>query len=357
VIVARWVERLGWVVCGLAVVFGVFAFTSKPIGDDLANYLVNAQLIVEGRSPYLIPTRGCPTPIGCLANPPPALLLFVPFLVIEMPTAESLLAAAYTCLAVAVGALLVAPLPRSLRPWTAACIALYFPLLLELNLLNTNLVTLALALTAWALRDRPGPAGVSFAAAAGLKLLGAPLTFFYAGARRWRQLASGAATLGAIGVATAPWVGGYWGDWLPTLFWRVASTDMLGIRPVGLSSTPAFLALAAAAIGVILAAGIASWHSPGRASDLHALALAATPLFATFISYPSLIMALPLFAAVTRSLAPRPLLLALPLAAWLAVEMPLGMEAWRFGGLLGIIALGAVLFLPPLTMAAPRAGI
>jgi hypothetical protein len=96
----------------------------------------------------------------------------------------------------------------------------------------------------------------------------------------------------------------------------------------------------------MVAAGIGARRVPAHAADLHALALAAIPLFARWLVYPNLVLALPLFAAVTRALAPRPILLVLPAGAWLLVQMPLGMEAWRFAGLVAIVCIGAAVFLP-----------
>jgi hypothetical protein len=344
---ARWIERAGWVVCGLAIAFAILAFTSRPIGHDLAYYLHSAQALVDGRSPYVGSRPACEAPVGCFPYPPPGLLLYVPLLGSPFGPTASLLAAAYTAIAVAVGAMLIAPLPRALRPWVGTAVALFFPLLLELNLLNMNLLTLALALGAWALRDRPVPGGIALAAAAGLKVVGAPLVLFYAAAGRWRQLAWTGATLALIALASAPWVGSLWDEAIGAILWRGTTADVIGIRPGPLRGTVAYVVLAAASAAVIVAAGIAARRSHRDAGDLHALALASIPLLAHLIQYPVLLMTLPLLAAEARALSSRPALLVLPGVAWLAMQMPLGMEAWRFGGLLLTVALGVWLFLRP----------
>jgi hypothetical protein len=118
-----------------------------------------------------------------------------------------------------------------------------------------------------------------------------------------------------------------------------------GIRPEALGSTAAYLALAGAGVATLLAAGIVARGARALADDCHALALASAPLLAYGITYPFLVLSLPLLVATMTPLASRPALLALPLGAWLAMEMPLGSEPWRFGGYIATVVLGAILFL------------
>jgi arabinofuranan 3-O-arabinosyltransferase len=342
---ARWIERAGWVVFGLAAVFGILAFTGRPVGFDLAFYLDAARAIVEGRSPYESALAICEGRSGCFPYPPSTALLFVPLLAVPPSVATWSVVALLTGIAAALGAILVLPLPRAVRPWVATAIALFFPLLLELNLANLNLLTMALALVAWARRDRPLSAGVLLAAAVGLKMLAAPLLLFYLAAGRWRHVAWAAATGMIVIVATVPWIGRYWAELIPAVVWRSTSADVLGIRPEALRGTTGYLALAAAGMAILVAAGLGARRSAHRAREMHALALAATPLLAYGLTYPFLVLALPLLVAVTHAVTPRPALLILPGIAWLAMQMPLGMEAWRFGGLLLTIALGVWLFL------------
>jgi hypothetical protein len=255
----------------------------------------------------------------------------------------------YAAITFVVGAFLVAPLPRGLRPWTGAAVALFFPLLLELNILNMNLLTLALALGAWAMRDRPAIGGILLAGAAGAKMLGAPILLFYVAARRWRQLAWTAATFLVVAIATAPWVGHLWPVAIEAIRWR-ATNEVTGggIRPEAFRGTLGYVAVAVVACGVIIASGIASRSAPPRrAADLHALALASAPLLAHLIHYPALVLGLPLLVATVRALSARHALLALPAAAWLAMEMPVHDQGWRFGGYVATIALGVALFLVP----------
>lgn len=328
---------------GLACVFAVFAFTYRAFGFDLEIYLRAAEAVVAGRSPYL--PAGAPAcwVIGCFLYPPPTALLFTPLLLLPHELAIVVVVAALGGVAAAMAAFLIAPLPRAVRPWAAAATVTFFPLLLEVNVANLNLVTAALALLAWSWRDKPARGGIALSAALGLKLLAGALVLFYVAAHRWRPLAWAAAIAAAVVVVTWPIVGAYWPASANVIFHRVADLDA-GFRP---TATPGPLGQAATifiAVAVAVFAGIGARRSPASANDLHALALAAAPLVADAVDYTFLVLALPLLAALSRTVARTPPLLALPLAAWLAMESA-DLSA-RYIGLFAALGLGIVLFLP-----------
>ena len=349
----RLIEDAGWIAFGLAALFAVAALVMSPLGFDLRVYLEAARHVAAGRSPYAPPDSDrCRDP-GCFYYPPPVALLFVPLTGIPFPIATMAGVAFLGGSAAVLATIALARSPRVLRPWAAISIVLFFPLLLDIRIVNLDTLTTTLALLAWRLRDRPVRGGVVLAAAVGLKLVAAPVVLFYVAARRWRQLAWAAAATALVAVVTAPWVGPYWLDFI------AAASDRSAIPGIGaeaLGSTPAYLALPGVGVAILLAAGIAARGARDRADDGHALALASAPLLAYGITYPFLVLALPLLVATMAALASRPALLALPLGAWLAMEAPLGSELWRFGGYIATLVLGAVLFLPTVARRPRSAG-
>lgn len=320
-------------------------YTVRPLGFDLHVYLEAARAVASGRSPYLAPDAPECSTTGCFLYPPPVAVIFIPLLALPPDVAIWTVVALLTGLAAAVCTVLVAPLPRSVRPWAATSFVLFIPLLLELGLGNVNLVTMALALAAWASRDRPVRGGVLLALAVGLKLLVGTLVLFYIAAGRWRQVAWAATAVILAALATAPWVGTYWPEFVPVLA-RQATGNVGGIRSETFGGA-GHVAAAMVAVAVAVSAGLGARRSADHARDLHGLALAAAPLIASGIYYTFLVLTLPLLAALTRALAPRPALLALPALAWLAMEMPPGSDALRSSGLLATVALGTLLFLRP----------
>lgn len=338
---------VGWVVCGLAIAFSAAVLALRPTGEDLRFYIASAAELATGGSPYRAPNPICDDRFGCFPYPPPSLLPYVVLGAVPFGIASTLLAAAYVAVAVAIVGMGVRRLPPHLRPWVAAALAVFFPLVLELSLLNMNLLTVGLALAAWRLRDRPGTSGALLAAAAGAKVLGAPLLGFYVAARRWPHLAWAVVAGVVVALVTAPLIGHLWPDALNAILWRTTTEDVAGIRPLEMKGAVPHLVTALGAAAIIVASGIATRRSPNDASDLHSLALAAIPLLAQLIQYPNLVLLIPLLLALARRLSARPVLLALPALAWLAIQMPIGMEWWRFGGLVATVALGVVFVLFP----------
>ena len=341
----RWTERAGWIAFGFAAVAALFAFTVRPVGYDVRAYLIAARALVDGRPLYLAPDAPLVLDLGVFLYPPPVALVFVPFLALPAEAATWTVIALLVGVAAALGAVLLAPLPRDVRPWAAAAIALFFPLLLELNVGNMDLVTVALVLGAWALRDRPVRGGALLAVAVGLKLVAGAVVVFYAAAGRWRQLGWAALTALAITVITLPWLAGAWRDYIGLLarMWTSAiSSEAIDIRPDALRGTVELvLPLAGAALAV--AVGLAARRSRAE-SDLHRLALAGAPLVAPAIWYTYLLLALPLLVAEVRALAGRPLLLVLPLIVYAFMEGPLEQKDLRFVGLVACLVLGVGLF-------------
>ena len=337
----RWVERAGWVALGLACVSATFAITVRPVGFDLSVYMEAARAVANGRSPYVPASSGACAEAGCFLYPPVVALVFLPLLALPREIAVWGFVALSAGLAAAVATFLIAPLPRPARPWAAAMAAGFFPLLLDLNLGNVNLLTAALALAAWSARERPARGGALLAAAVGIKLLAAPILLFYAAAGQGRTLAWAAAWTLFVELVTAKRVGRYWGAELGAIADQTLRTGG-GIRSGPLEGTVGQIATIVLAAIVMVAAGAAARRPQGRGADLHALALATCPLAASAIYYTFLVLGLPLLAAIARSLASRPVLLVLPGTAWLAMEAqePL----WRSAGLLGAIALGLALF-------------
>jgi hypothetical protein len=335
----RWFESAGWVVLGLAVIVATFAITVRPVGFDLFFYLEAARALVDGRSPY-VPTSPACADLTCFPYLPPVALAFVPLLALPREVAVWGFVALLTGVAAALTAVLLAPLPRALRPWAAAMTATFFPLLLELNLANLDLLTAAFAVAAWSVRDRPARAGALLAIAIGMKLLAAPLLVFYAAAGRWRMIAWAAAWSALVALATAPWVAPYWREAVDVIAYRIRGEG--GIRTGWLATLEGYVATTMLVLIVTIAAGRSARGRATDADGLHALALAACPFVASRIHYTYLVLELPLLAALAEAFAPRPLLLAMPAAAWLAIETP--DPAWRAIGTLGAILLGAAVF-------------
>lgn len=329
-----WVERTGWVVAGLALVFSVLAVAlSRPLGTDAVVYRIVGTYVTEGRSPY-----------PGFQYPPPAALAFVPMALAPEPVAVWIFEIVLVAVCVAVAGVLVSPLPRPLRPWCVVLLALFFPLLLDLSLGNVNLLVTGLMLAAWARRHDQPLGGALLGCALMLKPIALLVVVFYLAAREWQQLRWAAALVLGVTVVTLPWLGPYWIDYAALLLHRAVTTEIASIRPAA-GGTALYVAMGAAAAAIALRAGILARRSSAVGGDLHGLALACAPLATYGVLYIYLVLALPLLVSLIRVLARRPVLLALPAVAYLGMEQPFGQEALRFGGYVATIALGAAVFL------------
>src|SRR5205814_5142692 len=124
-------------------------------------------------------------------------VVFVPFAMLPYSVALPIWIGLEVAVGAAVGVALVRPLPVPWRPWAAAGYVFFLGLVLEVTLGNVNLISLALALAAWRLRDRAIPAGILLAAAVGLKFLPLTLLLFYVASGRWRPVLVGGVIGGA----------------------------------------------------------------------------------------------------------------------------------------------------------------
>src|SRR2546428_10398874 len=129
-------------------------------------------------------------------------MLFDPFAHMPYGVALAICTALQLAVAAAVGIALIRPLPPSWRPWAAAGYVFFLGLVLEVPLGNVTLISLALALAAWRLRERAIPGGFLLAAAFGPKFLPFNLLLFYVAAGRWRPVLAGAA-IGTAALVTS----------------------------------------------------------------------------------------------------------------------------------------------------------
>ena len=236
--------------------------------------------------------------------------MFVPFALLPYSVALAIWIGIQLAIAVAVGVALIRPLPASWRPWAAAGYVFFLGLVLEVTLGNVNLISLALALAAWRVRDRAIPAGILLAAAVGLKFLPLTLLLFYVASGRWRPVVTG----GLIGTAalaagallmpdrTAEYI-----RFAPRLLeqnWVYAHIARPG--PPELAAFfwsewfPLALGVAAALVAVL--AGVAARRDRARENTSHALTLATAGYLAPFGYFWTtfLILSLPLASDTLR---------------------------------------------------------
>jgi alpha-1,2-mannosyltransferase len=293
-------------------------------------------------------------------------LLFVPFALIPYAVALAIWTGIQILVAAAVGVSLIRPLPRSWWPWAAAGYVFFLGLVLEVTLGNVNLISLALALVAWRLRDRAIPAGIFLAAAIGLKFLPLTLLLFYIASGRWRPVVTG----GIIGVAglaagallmpdrTAEYI-----RFAPRLLEQNWVYEHIA-RP-GPAELAAFfwsewfpLVLAGAAALVAVLAGAAARRDRTSENTWHALTLATVGYLAPFGYFWTtfLILSLPLASdtlgrASTRPAAERAVIVGAVVASWLLMEpqqvgtlVPI---LWHFLGVMLLCVTGALTLVRP----------
>jgi hypothetical protein len=305
----RLVWAAGVVVLVLASLAAVIVASALPAGYDFHAYWLAGRNLLSGAPLYPDATTilGLPDEFRYL---PIVAIVFVPFALLPYAVALAIWTMFQLLIAAAVGVALIRPLPSSWRPWAAAGYVFFLGLVLEVILGNVNLISLALALAAWRLRDRAIPAGILLAAAVGLKFLPLTLLLFYVASGRWRPVVTG----GLIGTAalaagalfmpdrTAEYV-----RFAPRLLeqdWVYAHIA----RP-GPPELPTYfwsdwfpLALAGAAALVPVLAGVAARRDPARENTWHALTLATAGYLAPFGYFWTtfLILSLPLASDTLR---------------------------------------------------------
>jgi hypothetical protein len=305
-----------------------------PAGYDFHAYWLGGRHLLSGEQLYPGPETilGLPDEFRYL---PAVAVLFVPFALLPYETALWIWTALEVVVAAAVGFALVRRLPFAWRPWAAAGYIFFLGLVLEVTLGNVNLFSLALALAAWRFRSRALPAGLFLAAAIGLKFLPLTLVPFYVASGRSRAVAAGAA-VGAVALAAStlalPARAAEYIRFAPRLLeqdWVYAHIGRPEPAPLAAvfwsDSFP--LALAAAAVLLAIAAGIASRRDRDHEDRWHALVLATAGYLAPFGYFWTtfLILSLPLAADLLREAAARPsreraLLIAAVVLAWALME-------------------------------------
>jgi hypothetical protein len=153
----------------------------RPDGMDFTSYLMSAEALREGRSPYGLPT---PWPY---VYPMLLALLLIPL--VALPYTGAVLAWFATSLAALVG-ILWKTTDRTLLPVTITVVASFA--VIQSTLLNGQvnfLVVLCSVLAVCAARDRrDGAAGIWLGAGIALKLMPAVLAMYFLVRRRWRAL-------------------------------------------------------------------------------------------------------------------------------------------------------------------------
>ncbi|MGH2471409.1 MAG: glycosyltransferase family 87 protein [Candidatus Limnocylindria bacterium] len=362
-------RRLVWcagvVLMVLAFLAALAVASALPAGYDFRAYWLAGRHLLTGAPLYPDATTilGLPDEFRYL---PIVAILFVPFALLPYEVALAVWLGLQVTIAAAIGVTLIRPLPVAWRPWAAGGYVFFLGLVLEVTLGNVNLMSLALALAAWRLRDRAIPAGILLAAAVGLKFLPITLLLFYVAAGRWRPVLTGAVigTAGLIAGALAlPDRAAEYIRFAPRLLeqdWVYAHIARPG--PPALAAifwSEAFPpALAAAAALVALIAGIAAHRDPAREHTWHALTIATAGYLAPFGYFWTtfLILSLPLAAdtlrrAATRSPGERALVVGAVALSWLLMQpqqlgtlMPI---LWHFLGVILLCATAVLTLVGP----------
>ena len=304
----------GVVVAILALLAALVVASALPAGYDFRAYWLAGRHLLTGAPLYPGPETilGLPDEFRYL---PAVAILFVPLALLPYEAVLPLWTALQVAIAAAVGIALIRPLPPSWRPWAAAGYVFFLALVLEVTLGNVNLISLALALAAWRLRERAIPAGFLLAAAVGLKFLPFNLLLFYVAAGRWRPVLAGAA-IGTAALVTsalalpdrtaeyvrfAPRI--LEQDWVYT---HIARPGPPALAAVFWSEWfPLVLAVASVLVAVL--AGIAARRDRANEDTWHGLTLATAGYLAPFGYFWTtfLILSLPLAADTLRRAAAR----------------------------------------------------
>src|SRR6266550_142951 len=363
-------ERIIWsagvVLAVLALLAALVVASALPAGYDFRAYWLAGRHLLTGAPLYPGPDTilGLPDEFRYL---PAVAILFVPLALLPYEVALAIWTALQVAVAAAVGVALIRPLPPSWRPWATAGYFFFLGLVLEVTLGNVNLISLALALAAWRLRDRALPAGILLAAAVGLKFLPLTLLLFYVASGRWRPVliggAIGTATL-AVGALLMPDRTAEYVRFAPRLLeqdWVYAHIARPG--PPELAAFfwsewfPLALAVAAALVAVL--AGVAARRDRAREHTWHALTLATAGYLAPFGYFWTtfLILSLPLAsdtlqrASLARSPLQRAVVIGAVVVSWVLMEpqevgtlMPI---LWHFLGVMLLCATAVLTLVRP----------
>ena len=331
---ARLIWCAGVVVLVFALLAAIFVASVLPAGYDFHAYWLAGRHLMTGAPLYPDATTilGITDEFRYL---PIVAMLFVPFALLPYEIALPLWTLLLVAIAAVVGFTLVRPLPVPWQPWAAAGYVFFLGLVLEVTLGNVNLISLALALAAWRVRDRAIPAGFFLAAAVGLKFLPITLLLFYVASGRWRAVIAGAAMGVAalvVAVVAMPDRTAEYLRFAPRLLEREwVYTQIARPGPPALAeifwSESFRLALAAAAVLVAVVAGVAAHRDPARQSTWHALTIATAGYLAPFGYFWTtfLILSLPLAADTLRRAATGPrrervLVVGAVFASWLLMQ-------------------------------------
>ena len=372
---ARLVWSAGVIFLVFAALAAVVVASALPAGYDFHAYWLAGRNLLTGAPLYPNATTilGLPDEFRYL---PIVAIVFVPFALLPYSVALALWIGIEVAIAAAVGIALIRPLPASWRPWAAAGYVFFLGLVLEVTLGNVNLISLALALAAWRLRDRAIPAGILLAAAVGLKFLPLTLLLFYVASGRWRPVLIGG-VLGAAALAagallmpdrTAEYI-----RFAPRLLEQDWVYEHIA-RP-GPPELAAFfwsewfpLALAGAAALIAVLGGVAARRDPARENTWHALTLATAGYLAPFGYFWTtfLILSLPLASDTLRraSNSPRPVERAVVVGAvvlsWVLMEpqqtgtlVPI---LWHFVGVMLLCATAVLTLVRPAPVSLPLLG-
>ncbi len=364
----RLVWAAGVVAMVLAGLAGLGIFIAKqPYGYDLWAYVLAARHLLAGEPLYAAQPEVPFGPFGEYHYAPSAAVPFVLLAPLPFWLATTLFIALNTGIAAATLVHLMRPLPRDARPWAAAAFVLFLPTILEISLGNLNLITVALCLVAWSLRQRSAAAGTILAVAIGLKLLPLTLVLFYLASGRVRLVAWTLA-IGIAGLLATALV--FARDFPAYVAMLIALTDSRWAADVIASTPPAEVAallgspigrwlLPVAALATATVGGLAARRNREDETHLHHLALAYAPYLASFglLWFPYLVTALPLMASTlhravlqSRRLA-RGLLLTSLALGWLLLQVvgerdDLVPIAAHFLGLVVLLAVALAVLLP-----------
>ncbi len=264
---------------------------------DLSAYIAAARRLVNGEPLYPQFAGGYTLgDRGLYLYPPPVALLFVPVLGAPFRLVSVAWGIGLTALAALVAFSIARAVAPTRRPLAAALVLGAFPLDWELAWGNLTLVTLALALGAYALRDRPPRSAVLLALATGLKLLVLPLLGAIAVGGRWRSFVLTTAVLVVLVAITWPFVGSSWTDWAALTLQLAAGpqTTDYNVVPGALRAGGGRLFVFAAVLVALASFGLLM--RAGRLPSRLALAasLAAAPYVSPFVWYSYVLFSLPL---------------------------------------------------------------
>jgi hypothetical protein len=372
VIGRRLVWAAGVVVLVFASLAAVIVASALPAGYDFRAYWLAGQHLLAGAPLYPGPETilGLPDEFRYL---PIVAVLFVPFALLPYTIALGIWIGIQLLVAAAVGIALIRPLPSSWRPWAAAGYVFFLGLVLEITLGNVNLISLALALAAWRLRDRAIPAGILLAVAVGLKFLPLTLLLLYVASGRSRPVVIGgvigAAAL-AVGALVMPDRTAEYIRFAPRLLEQNWVYEHIA-RP-GPPELAAFfwsewfpLVLAGAAALVAVVAGVAARRDRTSENTWHALTLATAGYLAPFGYFWTtfLILSLPLAsdtlrrASTTTRSVERAVVIAAVVLSWVLMEpqqtgtlVPI---LWHFMGVMLLCVTAVLTLIRPAALRIP----